>query len=241
MCINVGNIQAIFNNTEFRNQLVQNNRNICYERTYPVLRRLGETCRETPTADNIKLLALATYGWMPTILDNMGYGENNQADEEREQNVVNALNGVSDLDSLQDGNRIKTLKDFTNNSYVGLSKFLHFIYPSEFAIWDSNVYSALKFASVYNINQFWDILNNAGWNYRVLRQNEILVNTINNCRSKNLAAETNTRDRFFQYETAILAVSRAVNAAGEELRLRMIETSLFCLGQVLRKIQRANE
>lgn len=238
MCISSDNIRTIFN-AVFCQRLVQNDGNICYNRTYPVLLNLGEHYRQPQNIDDIKLLALATYGWMPTILDNMGY-KANLPYERWEQRVVTALSNVRDLGSLMRAGRVSILKKFTNNSYVGLSKFLHFIYPNNFAIWDSNVYLALKFVNADGDGNFLNNLNNelndgeiGQDNYQTLQQYGELVETIRNCCSDDLARKTNTRTRFFQYETAIL------EANGEEhATLRDLEKSLFCLGQKLQKINK---
>lgn len=74
------------------------------------------------------------YGWMPTILDfrptKLG-------------KCVEILNRVKDKKGISD-DEIRMLTEAVNGSLVGTSKLLHFIDPSLYPIWDSNVCEYLK-------------------------------------------------------------------------------------------------
>ena len=79
-------------------------------------------------AEEAVSLALAVYGWMPTILRSLEI-----SDEQ-----LKRVKRVSDIDS-----GIGVIREFNappvNNSWVGSSKFLHFLNPQVFPIWDSHI------------------------------------------------------------------------------------------------------
>lgn len=92
--------------------------------------------------------AYAVYGWMPTIL-------------KKEPKAKELAAFVRDLRKIKNDAGRKALAleqlekriDITravNNSTVGTSKFLHFVEPEIFPIWDSNV--ALAFEATSKIN-----------------------------------------------------------------------------------------
>lgn len=74
------------------------------------------------------------YGWMPTVLD---------FKPTKLGRCVEILNRVKDKQDISDG-EIRMLTEAVNGSLVGTSKLLHFIDPSTYAIWDSNVRKYLK-------------------------------------------------------------------------------------------------
>jgi len=79
------------------------------------------------------------YGWMPTILDT-----------QKKKVKVSAV--ISSIENL--GNKINTedlelVSKFMNNSIVGASKLLHFIYPEKYPIWDSNICKVITGKSNY--------------------------------------------------------------------------------------------
>jgi hypothetical protein len=84
---------------------------------------------------SIDILALAVYAWMPTILKKFETGS------------LLEMNGVSvfELRDTHPEVGLKVLNAYTqaiapiNNSWVGTSKFLHFLNPSVFPIWDSKI------------------------------------------------------------------------------------------------------
>jgi len=109
-----------------------------YFQTYDALRNEGNTCRNNPSENNIKILALAAYGWMPTIMDSVEYNE---------QNVKQAIKHMTSVRRIDDKDTIRhfeVLSRLTNHSYVGVSKFLHFLSPNSFAIFDSRIEKTLN-------------------------------------------------------------------------------------------------
>ena len=56
---------------------------------------------------------------------------------------------------LNNAEALKTIANFTNKSFVGASKFLHFLFSETFAIWDSNINSVLQIrCTANNVNAF---------------------------------------------------------------------------------------
>ena len=87
------------------------------------------------SADRLELRHLVqgsymVYGWMPTIP---------KIDLRNEKLVLNYLNGVK-KGKLLTIDQLKELQSSINNSVVGVSKLLHFINPSIYAIWDSRIF-----------------------------------------------------------------------------------------------------
>lgn len=74
-----------------------------------------------------------TYAWMPTMFD---FRSDNF------EEVIKILNSAKQ-GQIPTENELEILKKCFNNSLVGASKLLHFINPSQFAIWDSRVYRYL--------------------------------------------------------------------------------------------------
>jgi len=84
------------------------------------------------------------YGWMPTII-NIDF-----TDIETVLSLLNRVRSGYEL-GIDD---FLPLKTCVNNSMVGLSKLLHFINPSDYAIWDSNIYRYITGTySLYKISQ----------------------------------------------------------------------------------------
>ncbi|MFP7655349.1 hypothetical protein [Chryseobacterium proteolyticum] len=75
--------------------------------------------------------AFMIYGWMPTILKKIDYTNIDK--------IVDLFNKAKSSDNILTEIEIKSLKPFTNNSLVGLSKLLHFINPNVYPIWDSKI------------------------------------------------------------------------------------------------------
>ena len=98
------------------------------------------------------VLAHAIYGWMPTIL------EIGNSDQVGQLNIVKAIRKIntgliSDYSNFIE--EIRILARFTNNSFVGLSKLLHFLFPENYAIWDNNIRSVLGVGTPTNdVNKF---------------------------------------------------------------------------------------
>ena len=122
-----------------------------YLKSYPFLLKASETlCEDAKTSSNTSqhafvAIAHMVYGWMQTILDNCDFEQ---------------LSGETFLSALEvDGSEKahKFVCRFENspihNSWVGLSKTLHFINPEFFPIWDSNVARALKIDSQHQMTK----------------------------------------------------------------------------------------
>lgn len=89
------------------------------------------------------------YGWMPTII---------HIDLKEVDRVLSLLNDVKSGHQLN-VDEFRPLKNCVNNSLVGLSKLLHFINPSDYAIWDSNIYRYVSRAkSLYGIDKIENYL-----------------------------------------------------------------------------------
>jgi len=84
-----------------------------------------------------------SYGWMPTILD---FDARNDIDESKVVALINKAKMAEKFDDLSK-NEYEYLKSIINNSYIGLSKLLHFINPSVYGIWDSRVHRFLMEAT----------------------------------------------------------------------------------------------
>jgi len=102
-----------------------------YLRNYPALLQLAR-CTGLDAQTRQTVLALAAYGWMPTIPRN--FTLDLYIDEVSQINSHEmALNFVTELD-----------EPLVNNSWVGTSKILHFICPKHFPIWDSRIAAILN-------------------------------------------------------------------------------------------------
>ena len=91
------------------------------------------------------------YSWMPTILNFHTKTDNYEDDDifEAAKKALVSIGKIMDpknkfFDSEIIKNTLSPLKDFINNSIVGVSKFLHFSYPRTFPIWDSRVERAFS-------------------------------------------------------------------------------------------------
>lgn len=84
------------------------------------------------------------YGWMPTILDL--YPEPPNLDLTAGAALLTKAKSVGALSD----DEISCLARLVNNSLVGASKLLHFVAPSQFAIWDSKIYTFVFEKKAYN-------------------------------------------------------------------------------------------
>ena len=87
------------------------------------------------TADTARIGSLMIYGWMPTIL---------RTEKTNFEQFADTLN------YLKLGGQPEIEQPFVNASWVGTSKFLHFLKPNQWAIWDSRVCTALGWGSSPN-------------------------------------------------------------------------------------------
>jgi len=102
--------------------------------SYPHLLDFFAT-KATISAGDVVCGAHMVYGWMPTILDL--YTKAHGLDL---VGAAQLLNKARDAGTLTDAD-LQRLAGLINNSLVGASKLLHFVAPSQFAIWDSKVYT----------------------------------------------------------------------------------------------------
>lgn len=111
-----------------------------YRETYYALLDLGKTVRQDPSSLKLLQLGLAAYGWMPTIFDNLP--------DEKKLKDFSELVKACEEDQSRPNNFVSLLKTF-NNSVVGTSKVLHFLFPNIFPIWDSNIAFAFGYNPAY--------------------------------------------------------------------------------------------
>ncbi len=104
-----------------------------YIQSYPHLVKASKLLCEQLKENAIPAIAHLAYGWMPRILQKYNFGE--------ETATTDAIFNASKMDSTS--NVSEWFEDIKatpiNNSWVGLSKVLHFINPEIFPIWDGNV------------------------------------------------------------------------------------------------------
>ena len=108
-----------------------------YLKSYPSLLEVSQflcnIARANPNIRKQAIVAIAhmAYGWMPRMLMNCDINHENA------RTIMHAV----DVNSSEEANKlvIEFLESPIHNSWVGLSKALHFINPENFPIWDSNV------------------------------------------------------------------------------------------------------
>jgi hypothetical protein len=121
-----------------------------YIRTYPQLLRSTALLAKEMGEDALPAIAHMAYGWMPTILKKFS---------DSKPDIVGPATGCSSFEEASE--LIKSLDDSPiNNSWVGMSKVLHFINPEFFPIWDSRVakHFDLKITQVNKKNHFLEYL-----------------------------------------------------------------------------------
>lgn len=161
-------IKKAYNDAKQLNKAPDND---SYTATYKALFAAGEACKTLLATDeacakesignNIKILALAVYGWMPTILDiTKKYNGNPIKIEDVKKAIEYARDWNPAKSSIQEAmEQFEIIAHFINNSYVGASKFLHFLFPLKFAIFDNNI---AAFLSKYvKINECYVFTGNA--------------------------------------------------------------------------------
>lgn len=146
--------------TAVYNRLAQNDSGSdqdSYQQSYSYLRSYGENCCKR---EQYIVLSHAVYGWMPTVLE---------IDYNSIGCIENAINHFKDFDFTdlkdEDIRCLRTVAKFTNNSFVGASKLLHFIFPNKFAIWDSTILKVLESEKInYSFNQKQTFFQKSGAN-----------------------------------------------------------------------------
>jgi len=131
-------------------------------------------------------VAHMVYGWMPTILECKFSSEENYS-----MYIKNIESGNCSLEFLE------KIKSKINNSIVGGSKFLHFINPEMYAIWDSRVYKSL-FGKKGNNNSINNVNNYMQYNlllrelsqkaemmsiYKILNEKKYITKRVSNMRA----------------------------------------------------------
>ena len=102
-----------------------------YVKSYPLLLKSTAHLCDAMGSNAVPGVAHIVYGWMPTILQNLTF------DDHINDHLIAArqINDFQSAFNLVDGLETSPI----NNSWVGLSKVLHFINPEFFPIWDSVV------------------------------------------------------------------------------------------------------
>ena len=121
-----------------------------YLRTYPALLRSTAILAKEIGEDALPAISHMAYGWMPTILKKFS---------DSEPDIVGPATGCRSFEEASA--LIQSLDDSPiNNSWVGMSKVLHFINPEVFPIWDSRVakHFDLKITQVNKKNHFLEYL-----------------------------------------------------------------------------------
>jgi len=113
-----------------------------YLRTYPELLRSTAILAKEMGEDALSAIAHMAYGWMPTILKKFS---NSKPDILGPATECRSFEEASALNQSFDDSPI-------NNSWVGMSKVLHFINPEFFPIWDSRVSKHFGLKYDYQIN-----------------------------------------------------------------------------------------
>ena len=122
-----------------------------YIYSYPILLKSSDSLVEHLKEDAALAISHIVYSWMPTILKDV------KIEDKYWENIIPAQK-ISGLDKAS--KHIKKLLSSSpiNNSWVGLSKVLHFINPNVFPIWDSNVAACFDMysRSTYNKQCVYD-------------------------------------------------------------------------------------
>ena len=106
-----------------------------YLKSYPNLLNASKSLLENLKEDSILPISHLAYAWMTTILT---YNKENLDIEVFEKTICSATSVKNQYDAIE---LLDVLPETSpiNNSWIGLSKVLHFINPDLFPIWDSRV------------------------------------------------------------------------------------------------------
>ena len=104
-----------------------------YHDTYNAIVNFAATVVDDCEKGSSKVLACATYGWMPTIMKKFCLKKTGL--ERPIQKIKDVKNDCEALNLLNQMNSESLIK----NSWIGASKFMHFLNPSTFPIWDTRV------------------------------------------------------------------------------------------------------
>lgn len=129
---------SIMSLIEYAKNISDLNNDLVYS-SYSKLLNFSSSCVETKNENLLIGIAHMVYGWMPTMLE---YREIIELDSFWENVKAGSL----------DINFLNMIKSSINNSIVGGSKFLHFLNPMEYAIFDSRVFSSITKSKSYEYN-----------------------------------------------------------------------------------------
>lgn len=104
-----------------------------YHKTYESITTFAQEVIDNCPKGSANLLACATYGWMPTIIrdfDLSGSGTTYPIRRFKEAKNIEEASCI--IQGMTSNGIIK-------NSWIGTSKFMHFLNPSIFPIWDTRV------------------------------------------------------------------------------------------------------
>lgn len=119
-----------------------------YIATYPYLLEASRQLISSMGEDSYVPIIHMAYGWMPKIISNISENASDVARIDHISNIEDFSNALTFLRSFE--------RSPFNNSYVGLSKFLHFIKPDIFPIWDSRVASIFQVsANIINTSDIY--------------------------------------------------------------------------------------
>lgn len=105
-----------------------------YAKSYSALLQLADNLPDVAPTENLLALGCAVYAWMPTILKTWDFSEFDSGELS-----IKEIRSCKKLDDAASLVSEVVSKGLLNNSWVGTSKFLHFINPAVFPIWDSKV------------------------------------------------------------------------------------------------------
>ena len=127
-------IKDILNSEDVKDMLnkKENTLNNSYENSYPFLVNYFQ--KDKINMNDFVVGSHFVYGWMPTILDL----KITKVNETKLLEILNKYKQIIDAKEINP-DELKILKETINNSIVGTSKLLHFINPTIFPIWDSNI------------------------------------------------------------------------------------------------------
>lgn len=136
-----------------------------YLASYPKIIAAVSMLKDDDQGNALALVAHAAYGWMPTVLSAGCFEDGFMSEKDpilkirkcrSASEIMSALPGVSPI----------------NNSWVGLSKVLHFINPEVFPIWDGRVarHFGLMHPYQYNTKQCYE--EYAAWIEKWSKEND---------------------------------------------------------------------
>ena len=115
-----------------------------YTASYPNILNASKILLNHMGPQAIPAISFLAYGWMPTILNYNICPENNEKIFSGSK-VKGASQACSFVESVENSP--------INNSWVGLSKVLHFINPDNFPIWDRRIARHFNLSSSYQMSK----------------------------------------------------------------------------------------